>query len=93
MQNDLKFQASEWLLKHGDETLEDLRKRINPNYKLLPDFAFEIFLESYEKEVFKILKNDVAISLNASPEQLDLFFTKNYIIMLLGREILCPPKT
>lgn len=91
--NDIKFQVSEWLLKHGEETLSNLQKRINPNYKLLPDFAYEMFLDNYSDEAFKILKNDAALSLNINMEEMSLFFTKQWVIMLLGKDVLCPPKT
>ncbi len=86
----LKIEVSDWLLKHGEETLKDLQTRINPNYKLLPDFAYEMFLDNFSDEAFKILRDDVIISLNINMEEISLFFNKEFVIMILGSEILCP---
>lgn len=85
-----EVEVGEWLLKHGETCLEPLKTRISPNYKLLPDFAFDMFLDSYEEEVLKILKKSVMESLNLNPEQIDLFFNKQYVKMLLGNQIFSP---
>lgn len=86
----VEVEAGEWLLKHGDTAIESLQNRINPHYKLLPDFAYDIFLESYETEVMRLLREAVMTSLNLNSEQIDLFFTKHYVIMLLGNSIFKP---
>lgn len=83
-------EVGEWILKHGETIVRSVKARINQNYKLLPDFLYEIFLDSYSDEVLKVLRESTMESLNFNPDDLDLFFTKNWVKMLLGKEIFNP---
>lgn len=85
-----QIEVSDWLLKHGSETLQDLQKRINPNYKLLPDFAYEIFLDNYSDEALKTLRESVMKSLNINFEEIELFFNKEYVKLVLGNKVFYP---
>jgi hypothetical protein len=86
-------EVAQWVVSHGETCLEALQERVNPNYKLLPDFAFEIFVESYSDEAMRLLKEGVMSGLNLNNTDLELFFNKSWIIMLLGKDVLVPPKT
>lgn len=88
-----EIEAADYLLKHGETLVKDFRDTLNPNLRLLPDFYIEIFEENYSEILFEVLKHEIEISLKVNPEDLDLFFTKNWVTMLLGKDVLCLPKS
>lgn len=80
---------TEYLITHKDGLLEKIAQLNRPGYEYFPDSLYEIYLEQYEKKALQIIKEEIQYELQLTPEEL-LNISKETVILVLGKEILCP---
>jgi hypothetical protein len=90
MLNQRELEIAEWLQIHKDGLQEKINKTHNPAYHLFPDSLYFIYLENYENNVIDIIKKEIQ-ELQLNPEE-NLIINKDFVIMVLGKEILIPNK-
>ena len=49
----------------------EVRKAYKPNYELFPSSMYEIYLENYKKNAIRIVKENIALSFNLNPEEMN----------------------
>lgn len=84
-----EYDIAEWLLNNKEGLIDKIKKAHNPNYNLLPVVLFDIYLDNYVRHVLNIIKYDLQSAFNLDPESLENI-TKEYVVNILGKEILSP---
>lgn len=92
--NNIEREVADWLLKHGKDIISEYNKSNPPKlWEIFPDDLYDAYLEWFPENIVNILKDNVIHSLNINYEECSLFFDKKFVIMILGKDVLCPPKS
>lgn len=88
----IETDVAEWLINHKDGLQSEITNRHCPSYHLFPDRLKDLYDDFYSDGVMKILRDKVVDSFNLNYEQIELFFTKKFVIITIGKQILEIPK-
>lgn len=88
----LEYELAAILLDNKSNIQDKVNKSHNVAYNLFPDHIQDIYLDNYSDNVLSIVKREIQDLINLSPEEVSMFVTKEFITMILGKEIFKPIK-